>query len=637
MSGLNDKGFTTKSVKDIQDSIDNRIKQFKHGIRTDKSSYSKLRDNFIPSLKGLWDFLEGIYNRFLFDEADGVNLDELGVIKGIPRSLLVDSSGDVIPNTYVQMSYRLDIGDNIPNGITFIEEDVPKESRVDLVFPDQNVPVTLLEDYVLNNENLTYALIGFSRKIPASFWGALPSPYSSLYNNLNSYSKGDYVYLTARSGAFYVAVKDNPLDNFPSYQEGANEDWAQIGVFTTFKEGTTYYENSLIEDSDRSVIWVCKTNGTTTPPSIDISNWDKVFFTIKLNGVKYTQELFSCRARNPSWVVSLSNKISPNYGGTSDLTLFSRGDPFTDSLGIAKTVVNNSDVKTSFSLDVSESDIDYVYGTHKFLKGFVDTSDISEDNLAKLEVNLNPTSPRDYATGYDVKVSLPSSGFAQYGGLALTELESEALITSELSDAAYRGNMNLLTGVNGCGALDNLRAKIISIPSVRFVRIYENFNSIPDSNGVPAKSFECVVDGGSSENIGKTILKAGIPCISTYGSSTVNVENIDGDNIPVNFTFVQSALYYCDVDFSINPEKYSEAPDYSELVKESIKKYFNKLTPGEDLIISRCVSQLYADVPNLFTAAVKFGTTSTTAPNNIPIPYRQKAATNPSLITVTEI
>ena len=90
------------------------------------------------------------------------------------------------------------------------------------------------------------------------------------------------------------------------------------------------------------------------------------------------------------------------------------------------------------------------------------------------------------------------------------------------SDSALRARFSLASqGLGSCNE-NSIRAALLRIPEVESVGIVVNDTDTEDSDGRPAKSFECYISGGNNKDqeIAKTIFEKKPLGIKTCGSTT---------------------------------------------------------------------------------------------------------------------
>lgn len=100
-------------------------------------------------------------------------------------------------------------------------------------------------------------------------------------------------------------------------------------------------------------------------------------------------------------------------------------------------------------------------------------------------------------------------------GVTAVTNSSGALQTGadEESDASLRIRRAASVAISSTGYLNAIEAEILSIDGVTNAKVYENFTSVEDADGIPAHSVWCIVEGGANEDIADVIYNK-----KSYGS-----------------------------------------------------------------------------------------------------------------------
>lgn len=77
--------------------------------------------------------------------------------------------------------------------------------------------------------------------------------------------------------------------------------------------------------------------------------------------------------------------------------------------------------------------------------------------------------------------------------------------------------------VGSFGYLDGLQGSLLQLDGVNDAKVYENYTSITDTNGIPPHCIWVVMNGGSSEEIGNTIYSKKAPGCDMKGSITYTI------------------------------------------------------------------------------------------------------------------
>lgn len=92
------------------------------------------------------------------------------------------------------------------------------------------------------------------------------------------------------------------------------------------------------------------------------------------------------------------------------------------------------------------------------------------------------------------------------GVLSVNNLGSALTIgTDEETDAQLRVRRRQSVAISSFGYLNGLQAALLQLDGVNDAKVYENYTSSTDANGIPAHCIWVVMDGGSAEDIANTI------------------------------------------------------------------------------------------------------------------------------------
>jgi uncharacterized phage protein gp47/JayE len=223
--------------------------------------------------------------------------------------------------------------------------------------------------------------------------------------------------------------------------------------------------------------------------------------------------------------------------------------------------------------------------------------------------------------------------FTPVSGLTnVLNTQDAALGTNVETDNAYRTRMNTELQVAGAGTVEAIRSRLLKVSGVTSALVYENVTMITDGNGRPPKSFEAVVEGGSSADIGNTIWAAKPAGIQTYGTQFYVITDSQGISHTMYFSRPTGIDIYLIVNLVISG---SYPLNGDLLVKNSLANYINGLGQGVEVIVSPQLIAQLASIPGIEDAEILAGTSpGPTLPNNIPIAAYQVAQTQTIYITV---
>lgn len=143
------------------------------------------------------------------------------------------------------------------------------------------------------------------------------------------------------------------------------------------------------------------------------------------------------------------------------------------------------------------------------------------------------------------------------------------------SDPQYRMRRASVLQRSGSATLDAIRSRILTLNTVTDVRMFENTGLDFDDNGLPAKSFRALVQGGNDQQIGEAIWSAKPAGITADGNVTISVT--DSQGYPHDVKFARPEL----VSIEVKIEVYTTSE-------------FGDLTAGEAEIKARIVEKASA-------------------------------------------
>lgn len=122
--------------------------------------------------------------------------------------------------------------------------------------------------------------------------------------------------------------------------------------------------------------------------------------------------------------------------------------------------------------------------------------------------------------------------------------------------------------------MDSLYARIANTDDVRFVKIYENYEKDPDTNKLAGHSIAIYVEGGTNENVAKTIASdnnvgTGMNKDTSLPGTKVTQDTFTPKNRPANVTFFRPTHVDVYIDISIT----GGTNQSEDLIREAIISY----------------------------------------------------------------
>lgn len=225
------------------------------------------------------------------------------------------------------------------------------------------------------------------------------------------------------------------------------------------------------------------------------------------------------------------------------------------------------------------------------------------------------------------------------GWVAVESSGNVNLGTAVESDEAGRARAQRTAPGICTGTLPALVKALWEVPGVVDVGINNNRGLIPNADGVPGKCVECVVEGGTDEDVARTIASTVNGTAGFFGGTsitvTLEIELEDGSirRVDVDVRFTRVAYIDVIVQYTIAFGVPGNAPENaSDLAKQIGAAYINGAGRGVDVVPTASGSAVTAALP----AASEPVVTTLVARKGDPlgaativVSSRQRARTNP--------
>lgn len=246
------------------------------------------------------------------------------------------------------------------------------------------------------------------------------------------------------------------------------------------------------------------------------------------------------------------------------------------------------------------------------------------------------TGPIQALAGTLTEIETPITGWD-----SVTNTEDAILGNDEETDPELRARRRRSVARDAQSIIDSIRAEILAVAGVTQLVILENDTSAdPDAQGLPAHSIQAVVLGGEDANIARAIFLKKTLGANTFGEVTVNIQDTQGFDHPINFSRPVEVPIYVVVNITVIDEFPAEGP---EQIKQAIVDYVNgDLVTGRGFFLGDDVihSELYTPintVPGFTVDDLFIGTSaSPTTDNDIPIDITELATFDIANIEVVE-
>lgn len=215
-----------------------------------------------------------------------------------------------------------------------------------------------------------------------------------------------------------------------------------------------------------------------------------------------------------------------------------------------------------------------------------------------------------------------------------SEIESDAALRDRSRDELFAGGNDITA----------IKAVVTKVLGVDEVQVFENRDCTQTVDGIPPGAFEVVVTDGEDIDIANAILSRKPPGAETFGSTTVNLADSEGNTIPIKFTRPALVEIHVQLNISIGSAEGTLPENAENVVKQAVLDFGNANSRvGQDALHQQFIGPGYAAIQDIFTG--KFPTTNieselglaappAVAPINFSISDRERADYDSARITV---
>jgi len=175
--------------------------------------------------------------------------------------------------------------------------------------------------------------------------------------------------------------------------------------------------------------------------------------------------------------------------------------------------------------------------------------------------------PISMLAGTIIQIETPLSGWD-----TVTNDDNATVGTNEESDSDLRARRQRSVAINAQAIIDAIRAGVESIDNVTQAVVLENDTNVEDSNGLPPKSFQVVVSGGTNADVADVIWLKKPAGILAFGDITVEIIDSQGIAHDISFSRPDPVVVYVEVKLTTFPEYPANGDN---LIKQAIVDYAN--------------------------------------------------------------
>lgn len=205
---------------------------------------------------------------------------------------------------------------------------------------------------------------------------------------------------------------------------------------------------------------------------------------------------------------------------------------------------------------------------------------------------------------------------------------ADLVARGEERESDYELRQRFATAKLGLGSCNEtaIMAALLRVPTVTHAGIVTNQTDTEDSDGRPARSFECYVSGGNNyhQQIAETIFEKKPIGIKTHGKISQEITDAGGHTHIIKFSHTTDKKVYVRVAIIVDAKFEGEAG--KEEIRGNLETYINNIGIGKPVILSSLYGQIHSvngvvevDTLELSTNGSSWGT------NNIPVEEYESA------------
>lgn len=173
------------------------------------------------------------------------------------------------------------------------------------------------------------------------------------------------------------------------------------------------------------------------------------------------------------------------------------------------------------------------------------------------------------------------------GWTSVTNPSAATVGTAVEQDSALRIRQAQSVALPSLTPFAALDGAIANVAGVTRHKLYENDTGSPDANGLSAHSVAAIVDGGDITAIAQTIIGKKGQGVSTFGSTSVLVQDFWGNPHTIYFSRPSPVPVFVAITLKVFTGYTTQVGND---IKTAIAAYINSLSIGDDVLLSRVYS-----------------------------------------------
>ena len=155
----------------------------------------------------------------------------------------------------------------------------------------------------------------------------------------------------------------------------------------------------------------------------------------------------------------------------------------------------------------------------------------------------------------------------------------------EETDTAFRTRYIESTASGDGSTVEAIRAKLLGILGVTDAKVQENVTD-ETVNSVPPHSIYCLVHGGNDTDIANAIFLKKSAGISTFGTTSVNIQDTQGIIHAIKFSRPTQVNVYIKVTVTTSA---NYPADGNIQIRDKVKNYIDNILVGQDILIYKLI------------------------------------------------
>lgn len=623
--GVTPAGFNRKRLIDIKNQLDNAFIGEFGEINLDAQSVAgQIIGVMSKVMADIWENMEQVYVSQYPNSASGVSLDAVAALTGIfrlpaTRTTVIGAAGGSEGALIPQGSLT-----RIPgNGEVFESLEATVISRQNSVRNTVQVLATAPQAYQIILDGISYVyslptivfsgpfVSGNNVSIRVNGINSTIVPFSiddpTTLNNLAGQLVADFPTLISSAVVSgntieLTAITGKSLSIGPNTITGVGAPTSSTSFRTPVDVNMIASELALIIDVNADFVASSNTD-TVTITAASMENPYSINVGSNLNITSfYTPVLF--RAQNYGPIAAPANTlieiVTPSAGWTS-INNFEAGvtgrNQETDAELRLRRYQSLSVIGAATVEAIRARLLQQVAGV---------TSVLIFENITLTQSPLLVSWGGDFVAGNLVGVTVDGDllGNVAFAGTHLATMNAIAALLetdNEIESATVQGGTN----------------REILIVSETAEEVLVSFSEIgtpqPDytiSGGRPPKSFEAIVQGGSTQAIGDKIWQVKPAGIQTYGNTMVTVVDSMGNNQAIFFSRANPVYLWAQITLVTIPSGLNAFPANGiDLVRAAVVAYGNSLGIGQNVYLQRVQAAIFS-VPGIISATVQLARTA---------------------------